>query len=235
MKPYNFSATAGTMVVYHANALMKLEATINAAATAGLFVQVHDFSPMVSPTTQLQINVPEEGAVPVKWWPAAQAGYKEFKNGELRLTKGMYVCLSSTGPTKTLAVGGSDLMDALEVEMDKADEPSGAAPNYIFRNLLTTNNFTTTARLAQIKADASLVSVPAWLMLFFKSSVPVAGDIPALVWSFPAQDLVTRIIKFGNGLEPSPNYTNIYLRQSSSGVNYQPPATSAICVLVETK
>jgi hypothetical protein len=114
MKPLSYFAVASQQVATHPVGVLKLEATLNASATAGLFLQLHDSS-----------TVPADGAVPIKCWPAAECGYKEFKMGEIQLTAGLYACLSTTAATKTLAVGGSDKLDILAVELTDPETPSG--------------------------------------------------------------------------------------------------------------
>ncbi len=114
MIPKTYYAVTGQQVATHPIGVLKFEATLNSGATAGLYVQLHNRS-----------VTPADGQVPLKTWPAEETGYKEFKVGELRCTDGLYVCLSSTAATKTLAVGASDKLDVLMVETYHPEEPTG--------------------------------------------------------------------------------------------------------------
>jgi hypothetical protein len=114
MKPLEYFAIKGQVVSTHPVSVIKLEMTPNASITDGLFLQIHDAA--ASPAT---------GAVPVKVWPAAECGYKEFKRGELVLSVGCFICLSTTAATKTGANGVSDLMNILQVELSDPERPTG--------------------------------------------------------------------------------------------------------------
>lgn len=70
MKTLSYFAVTTQQVTTHAAALLKLEATINASATTGLYLQIHDSA-----------AAPAAGAVPLKSWLASECGYKEFKRG----------------------------------------------------------------------------------------------------------------------------------------------------------
>lgn len=116
MKPNTYFSVAAYQLMTHRVNVLKLEATMNASATPGLFLQLHD-----------AVQSPSDGAVPIKSWPASECGYKEFKNGELQLSAGLYVCLSTTAATKTAAGGGSDLIDILSIELTDPETPSGTS------------------------------------------------------------------------------------------------------------
>ena len=116
MNPVSYFGDTGKQVTEHPVGLVKLEATANASANSAYFVQIHDSA-----------VVPAEGVAPLKSWPIAEVGYKEFKRGELRLSKGLYVCISSTAATKTLAVGVNDKFDVLSLELFDPDKPTGTS------------------------------------------------------------------------------------------------------------
>lgn len=170
----NNSAAASFVVTSYGVQVIKLEATINASADAGLFLQVHDnaIPPADGPTV-----------LPVKYWPAIECKFKEFMLGEISLNNGCYVCLSTTATFKTLATGGSNIMDSLMIELH--DGPTSSSS--------TVGDMTTAVDTLQVWSDAAgpkqLVKVeyadptgavgtpPAYWMLFAKDT-PVNGDIP---------------------------------------------------------
>jgi len=113
MKALPYFAVAAQLVAKQPVGILKLESTLNSSASDALYVQIHD-----------TIAVPAEGAVPIKSWPAGECQYKEFEHHELRLALGCYICLSSTLATKTLATGGSNIFDTLQIELNDPEVPS---------------------------------------------------------------------------------------------------------------
>lgn len=93
----------------HPCQVMKLEVSSNGADLGTTYIQIHD-----SPIT------PATGAIPVKMWPAAECAYKEFKNGELNLTKGCFVGLSSVPNSFTLA---ATTIGTVQAEFTEPDVP----------------------------------------------------------------------------------------------------------------
>lgn len=205
MKPLSYFAVESQQVATHPVKLLKLEATLNASATAGLFLQLHDSN-----------TPPAEGALPVKTWPAAECGFKEFELGELVFSAGLYVCLSTTGATKTLAVGASDKCDILNVELVDPEVPTGTS------NAGTLGSGT---QELQVWADGAgpkkLLRVEInnigngvnYLMIFAKDS-PANGDIPLDVITIP-----TGVNWTGkNALYFGQNGRDVFCK-SSAGVN----------------
>lgn len=176
MKQLPYYAVTAQQVATHPVKLLKLEATLNASATAGLFLQLHD-----SNTT------PADGQAPLKCWPAAECGFKEFEMGELVFSSGLYLCLSTTAATKTLATGGSDLIDILNVELIDPEAPTGTS---------IAGDRTTTVAALTVWADGAgpkkLMAIEFWgtgyLMLFAKSpsngDIPLATFTPAIGWNY---------------------------------------------------
>lgn len=178
MKPVSYFAVTGQQVATHPVKVIKLEATLNASATAGLYLLVHD-----------SIVTPAEGAAPLKSWPAIECGYKEFELGELVLNAGLYVCLSTTAATKTLATGGSDKCDILNIELTDPEQPTGTSTagdlTTACKGLLvwadgsphaTPNSAKGPHRLLRVEVDNS-GGAASYLMLFAGDS-PANGDKP---------------------------------------------------------
>ena len=115
MQPLNYFGVTSQQATKHPIGLVKLEMTPGVNAVATQYLQIHDAS-----------ETPPEDSTPVKSWPLYECGYKEFKRGELRLSRGLYFCISSTQDVKTLT-GVTDTMAALQLELDGPDEPSGTS------------------------------------------------------------------------------------------------------------
>lgn len=191
MKPLPYFAVASQQVTTHRAALLKLEATLNSGASASLFLQVHDSN-----------TAPSAGAVPVKSWPAAECGFKEFELGELRVNAGLFIGLSTTAATYTAAVGGSDKLDILNVELVDAEVPSGTS---------NAGDLTTNRQSLQVWAEAAgpkrLLRVEVdntggaahYLMLFAKDA-PANGDKPIDQFTIPANANLTGASAFGFGV-----------------------------------
>jgi hypothetical protein len=193
MKPLTYFSVAAQQVATHPVEVDKLEVTLNAAATAGLYLQIHDTN-----------QTPAEGAVPLRSWLAAECAYKEFKRAALTLNVGLYICLSSTAATKTLAVGGSDLMDILEVELLNPEEPTGTtyvgdtSTGVTSRQIWSEAAGATRKRLYSLEVDGTGLSAAAYIMLFAKDS-PANGDKPVFTWPLADNQVRTgaNALRFG--------------------------------------
>ncbi|TSA41086.1 MAG: hypothetical protein D4R57_01020, partial [Verrucomicrobiales bacterium] len=117
MNPLKYFNASSQQVAKHPVAVKKLEWRGGDSLAAARFIQVHD-----------AYTTPAEGSVPLKSWAVytGAAGYKLFDVGELELTNGLYVCVSTTEATKTLA-SGSDKFASLLVETLEAEAPSGTS------------------------------------------------------------------------------------------------------------
>lgn len=192
MKPLSYFAQTAQQVTLHPVEVLKLEATLNAAATAGLYLQIHDAN-----------AAPADGAVPVKCWPASECQYKEFKRGELTLAVGCYICLSTTAATKTLAGGGSDTMDILEVELFYPEYPvSTSFAGDLVSNVTRLQVWADAAgpkKLIALEIDGTGLNANAFIQIFAKDA-PANGDLPLM--EFPIKDnqklTAGNALKFGN-------------------------------------
>lgn len=111
MKPYNAFNVSSLQALTHACGILKVEGYFRSATTQ-TWLQVHDST-----------STPAEASVPVKEWPIYGTAefFKVFIDGELSLSQGCYVCISTTEGTKTLS---TDVMD-LSVESKNPDRISG--------------------------------------------------------------------------------------------------------------
>lgn len=194
MTPLKAFAVSGNLFTTHPVRVMKLEVTMNSGAAAGDYVQIHDSN-----------VVPADNAVPVKSWPATETGYKEFEHGELVITSGLYVCVSSTAGTKTLS---ADTMDICQVELTYPEFPTGtsyaggvATPAAAIQVWL---NAAGPKRIISIELDASNQASPTWLMVFATDGVNV-GDTPVATFPIKAGAVMlgAAALKFGNdGFSP---------------------------------
>lgn len=183
MKPSNFYAVTAQVAATHPMLMLKLESTLNAAATAGLFLQIHDSAVAAA-----------EGAAPLKVWPAAECGYKEFKRGDLTLALGCYVCLSTTSATKTLAVGANDKLDILELEFSDPERPAGTS----FAGDLVSNvtglavwlDAAGPKKLLALEVDGTNLTTTCYVQLFGKDA-PVNGDVPVGQYTIAATAVKT--------------------------------------------
>jgi hypothetical protein len=182
MNPLIYFSVASKQVAKNPISILKIEVTQAAGITDGLFFQVHD-----------SIVVPAEGSFPVKSWPAAECAFKDFKIGELNLTLGCYVCLSTTAATKTLAVGGSDLMSILQVEVSTSERPSSSATSIIGDLVTPVSTLQIWSQAVGLSARQSLLSIElsrsggnaeAWMMVFASDTVS-AGDKPVESFHIP--------------------------------------------------
>lgn len=166
MIPVSFFNINAQQATTHKTSLMKLEATLDAAIAAGLYLLLFDSN-----------VAPANGAVPLKAWPAAECGYKEFEEGELVFASGLYVALSTTYATYT-AAGGGNLIDILNLEYVNPELPAGT-------QLASANNVKTLQVWADASGPKKLFRVEAdntggalrYLMLFAYDN-PQNGDKP---------------------------------------------------------
>ena len=167
MYPINFYKVVGSQVVTsHAANLMKLEYTIAAGATGG-YLQLHD-----------SLDVPASGAVPLKSWTyvAEEVQYKEFKNGELHVSTGLVLVLSSTKGTYTAL---ADTIAIASFELFEADETVTVVTDVDIDAQTVWASGGTGRRLRKINVTFGSSASPCWLLAFGKA--PTNGDVPALV------------------------------------------------------
>lgn len=168
---------AGQVICKHPCGLLKIECRSNDALAAGRFWQLHDFAP------EAGLAAPADGAVPIKSW-AAYAGapdYKEFKNGELSLSYGLYACMSSTEATKTLGTG-SDKFASLQAELVKEDTylNAVAVEATAVNSLQVWAESDTPLKLLRVKATNKELS-NRYLLLFAVDN-PTENDKPIASW-----------------------------------------------------
>jgi len=172
MKPSSYFAVTTQQVATHPVGVLKLEATLNAAATAGLFLQLHDSNAAAAAS-----------AVPLKSWPAAECGYKEFKMGELQLANGLFVALSTTAATYTAAGGGSDKLDILAIELTDPEAPSGVTvagdKTSAVTGLQVWAESAGPNRLLNVEVGILLLAADSFLQIFGQDS-PAEGATPIL-------------------------------------------------------
>lgn len=136
MKTLSYFAASAAQVARHPVEVVKLEWKGATGLAAARFLQVHD-----------AYAAPADTAVPLKVWPidTDAQGFKLFDVGELVLTNGLYICISTTEATKTLASGADDF-STLIVELREAESPSGTT----FAGDLTTSD-----EVLQVWAEAA--------------------------------------------------------------------------------
>lgn len=161
---------AGQAVTTHRIGLIKLEVKTNSSAAAG-FIQIHDSR-----------TVPANGAVPIKSWAVGgdESHYKEFKNGELRLANGLYVCFSTTEATKTLGTG-SNKFSTVSVELYDPEAPTGTT--YVVDTGVMEKEIWTDAAGPKKLIRAFVTNLEGsdtYLMLFAHD--PADGDVPIKEW-----------------------------------------------------
>lgn len=189
MKSVPYFAVTSQQITTHHSAIVKLEGTLKSTATTGLFCQIHDSA-----------TVPANGAVPLKSWPADEIGYKEFKRGELQLANGLYICLSSTAATKTLATGGNDKYDILEVELYDPEFPTGTA---IAGDLTTgVTHLDVWAENAGPKKLLKLTVISdsddAWIMIFGRAFANIVSGTTKPIFSQKILSTTTKVLDFGD-------------------------------------
>jgi len=168
---------AGQVICKHPCGLLKLECRADDSLAAGRFWQVHDFAP------EAGLAAPADGAVPIKSWPAYAGApdYKEFKNGDLALANGLYVCVSSTEGTKTLGTG-TDKFAFLSAELPKEDTYLNAVSveATAATSLQVWAESDTPLKLVRVKATNKELS-NRYLQLFAVDA-PAENDKPIVSW-----------------------------------------------------
>ena len=193
MQPVNYYTVTSQQVTKHPTGVIKLEATPTSGAVATQWLQIHDSA-----------VVPAEDSVPVKSWPLYECGYKEFKRGELRLSKGLYICISSTADVKTLT-GVTDTVALLQVELWEPDSPTGTTyagdeTTTVTNRTLWNNASGPQALLEVIVNDtgASLVEDYPKLLVY-----ALTASTEILVQVVPIKKATRNVVNFGkDGLVP---------------------------------
>ncbi len=176
MNPLKYFDALAQQIATHPVTLLKLEWRGGDALAAARFIQIHDSA-----------IVPAEGAAPVKSYPiyTGAQGYKLFDVGELQLVNGLYVCVSTTEATKTLAAG-NDKFASLFAELLAAESPSGTT---IVGDLTTGVDELAVwldangpKRLHRVQVIPSALLADRYVMLFAHDN-PVDGQKPLAVWT----------------------------------------------------
>lgn len=175
MKPLTYFDKIGQQVASHPVQVIKLEMRANAALAAGCFWQVHDTD-----------VAPSNGDEPLKAWPAyaGAADYKEFKRGELNLTRGLYLVMSTTEATLTAGTG-SNKFAMVAAELTEAERPSGTStagdlttPVY---ELAVWADAAGPKRLTRVQVEESTLTADRYIMLFAHDA-PADGETPLATW-----------------------------------------------------
>lgn len=173
MKTLSYFDVASQQVTTHGTNVLKIEGYFK--GTTDSWLQVHD-----SATT------PANAAVPLKQWfiGGETEFYKEFKNGELHITKGLYLAISTAEGTFTVS---TETMD-LSVELDKVEEPSGTS---IAGDLTTDtahldiwSEASGPKHLIRLEVDASGAGADNFLQLFAREYANLTPtDVPVAQWT----------------------------------------------------
>lgn len=197
MKPQTYFDTAGTLVSKHEVGVIKVECKGNDSMADNYWWQIHDFAPSYN------LAAPANGAVPLKSWPLGPGGqdYKEFKQGELRLQNGLYVCVSTTEATKTLGTSNNKF-SMLQAELDADDPLAGVtAVEGSAANLEVWAEGDGPMKLVLIRAT-NLESDIRYLQLFAHDT-PADGSRALAQWELAAtgdsDGLDSRELRFGLG------------------------------------
>ena len=193
MIPKTYFDVAGQIVAKHPVSVIKLECRAHGSLGAGCFWQVHDFAPETS------LTVPAEASVPIKSWPAyaGVVDYKEFKNGELNVANGLYLCISTTEATKTLGTGNNKFA-MLQVELVGRDLLDGttSAEAANADSLQVWAESAGPKKLVRVKTKSKSIS-NRWLMLFAHDA-PADADVPIASWPISKLNATTEL-RFGAG------------------------------------
>jgi hypothetical protein len=153
----------------HRTDVLKLEMKMNASASANDFWQVHDV-----------YTTPSDTTVPLRSWPVGET-YKEFKEGELFVSQGLFVCVSTTEATLTMGTG-NEKFSAVCAELLDPELPAdlSVAGDYTTnRQSLTVT--TSPCKLVQLEVDGSAALAAAYVQIFCGANAN--GDIPK--YEFP--------------------------------------------------
>ena len=182
MKPIIAFNTIFMQFCKHTNELLKVEYDINAGAAATVYVQVFDFPTPVD--LAAGTAAPANTSVPLKSWPVpagATNGYKEFKNGEMSFSYGVFVCVSTTQATLTIGTGNNKF-DSVAAELYN---PVVAASEFqtidVGTQIWANPETHTLIRAAVTNLEAGI----RYLMLF-ASDGPSLGDKPIRQWTLAA-------------------------------------------------
>lgn len=224
MKPITSFNAASSQVATHPIHVLKLQWTGDASAAAGSFLQVHDLA-----------TTPADGAVPLESWQlnAGAPDYKEFKNGELDLANGLYICVSSTEATKTLSASKFSM---LNTEFTDPEFPSGTT----FVGDLTTARetllvwsaaagLTTAKRLMAIRITSAggFAAQPTYLQLHC-ADTPVTASIVAVIPIPTINDTTVKNYAFGEfGRECSKIVSNAVARGCTIAMSQTPNTYTA--------
>lgn len=231
--------TREALITRQSTRVDKVEITLNANATAGLFFQLHD------------VNVtPANGAVPLRCWPAAECGFKDFTIEKLDFSLGFYYCLSTTKATRTLVAGVSDLMTIAEVEF--ADSPLTAGVNSVSvaGDLVTSVNTlqiwseadgsAVRKKLVLVEVIGAVINIGTNYLLLFSTDVVNANDVPIAGGSIPLVALTnytgTNGFFFGELGRVIETFTGVVWKYgctvmlSSTAGFYTAPLTDVVCL-----
>jgi hypothetical protein len=176
MKVLTYFDVATQQVTTHPTNVLKVEGFFR-GSTSDQWLQLFDSA-----------TAPVADTVPLKSWPITQTTefYKEFKNGELHLSKGLYLGVSTVEGSFTVS---GDHVD-LSVELDKAEEPSGTTlVGDLTSNVLHLDVWTEAAgasapkRLVSFEVDHLNASLDNYVMLFGRVFANItAGNKPLTEW-----------------------------------------------------
>ncbi len=238
MIPKTYFQVAGQTVAKHPVDVLKLEMVAHSSMAAGCFWQVHDFAPKNGAA------VPADNEVPKYCWPA-YAGvpdYKEFKNAELHLQNGLYICVSTNQFAKVLGTGNNKFA-IMTAELSGRDLLADATGQDLGVELQTPMEVWADAagpkRLIRVHA-VNQEAVPVYLQLFPNS--PAVTQVPLKSWRLEATgdagggDIID--LRFGDGLHVKDIYSGTtrqgcYLAGSGDSAEYDPFDGLAILTYAE--
>lgn len=188
MKPLPYYNVAGQQVATHPVSVHKIEGYFRGETDSWL--QVHD-----------AVSAPADTAVPLKSWPvqAAYEFHKAFEMAELRLTKGLYVCISTTQATKTLSAEKMDL----HVELAQPEAPAGTSSAGDLTTAVTELQVWAESagpkRLIALEVDGTNVVATHYVQIHSKDTVD-AGAVPVAQFELEAGAVKTGLDawRFGN-------------------------------------
>ncbi len=203
MNPITAYDTISKQFTRHEAGLLKLEFDVNASSAATVYVQIHDFPQPADLAAGL--TVPANGTVPIKTWatPAGSFGnYKEFKRGELEVTYGLFVCVSTTRATLTIGTGNNKF-DEVSAELESTDvvgsEVSGQGATTLL--VWTAAAGVTTAHRLVRAVGTNLEAGIRYLQLFAvaESALSSGVSVPVMSWQLSATGDTgdTKLVSFG--------------------------------------
>lgn len=167
MVPYISLITAGALQSRATPCgILKFELDPVAVDVSALYIQIIDSA-----------TAPATGTVPKKSWPAAQALYKEFKSGELELSKGCFIGLSTTEATYTNSATSGTYV---QLEFTQPTLPSGLSSTGDLttgrKSLKPWNQSQGPQFLYFVEIDASGGDAEAIWLLIFTNNNPATPD-----------------------------------------------------------